>query len=355
MALIFADSFDSYSETADLTTKWDVNNSTSYNVFNSTAGRFGGGCLVCGHDDYWLNKGILLTGGDPGTNDIIVSFSFMATSFTRNSYSAFLQLNQSGDFSDGALSSLDGIGLAVVGTTLTAYRGYTSFVTGTTELVLGSWYRIEVRLATNNSGGVLQVWINGVLDIDFTGDTYDSGKDGINVVKFGGQNTDGDIYIDDVLIYDITGDAPNDVLGDIRMETLRPTGDGDENDGTPSSGTDHYAMVDEDGVNDGDSTYVSMSTAGDKELYDIGSLSYTPVKIHGVVVNLMARVDGTTPRTMKAKVKSATTEGDGDTLNIPYGDTYKPLQACFTEDPSTGAAWTTSGVDDMQIGQEVVA
>src|SRR6266699_2884034 len=45
MALLFADGFDSYAATADLTKKWDGNSNTSNVTWGAAAGRFGAGGL----------------------------------------------------------------------------------------------------------------------------------------------------------------------------------------------------------------------------------------------------------------------------------------------------------------------
>ena len=54
-----------------------------------------------------------------------------------------------------------------------------------------------------------------------------------------------------------------------------------------------------------------------------------------------------------SRFKSGTTTADGTTQGmatsyLPYGDLYET-------DPDTAMAWTSSGVDNMQVGIEVVS
>ena len=356
MALIFADGFDSYSATADLVSKFDYNSSATYNTFAATGGRFGGGALQCSRDDHFVDKVIPLTGGTPGTDDLFISFSLKMDSFALESYAGIMFLSQSSNMGGGSLTTIgDGLGIRVNAGVFQVLRaGSTVIATGSYVMSVDTWYRIEMQIATDNSSGVFKLKINETLDIDFTGDTHDAGQDGINVVKFGGQSVSANAYYDDIVIYSKDGVAPNDFLGDLRIETIRPNGAGANTDSTPSAGSS-YECVDDSGMHDGDSTYVSLSTAADYDLYDVGALSFTPETVHAVVTNVVCRSDGTSPRTLRGKVKHGSTEGNGTTRDVPYGSDYRTLQDCFYQNPDTTSAWLAADIADLQIGQEVVA
>jgi hypothetical protein len=351
MALIFADGFDSYSATADLLTRYDAVGSSTYVNFSPTGGRFGGGALVINNDDYFCDKIIPLTGGDPGVNDLFVTFSVMMEDLTQEGSAGFIVFSQDGFIGFGTALFLNGVILLVSGGVLKVYRGSSFIATGSYPITTDTWYRIEVRLSIHNSAGQVEIKVNGSSDIYFSGDTYDSGLAGINVVKFGAQSEDGNTYFDDVVIYSLEGDAPNSFLGDLRIATIRPDGDGDSSDSTPLSG-DRYTNVDDTAMHDGDSSYVAMGL-DDEDLYTVGALPYTPAAVYAVVTNVACRADGTTPRTIRGKVKSGTTEGNGEDRPVAYGSSYKTVQNCFALNPDTTAAWTASDIDTLQIGQEV--
>ena len=80
-------------------------------------------------------------------------------------------------------------------------------------------------------------------------------------------------------------------LGESGVAVLYPSADTADADWTPSTGTDHYATVDETTVN-GDAGYVASGTVGDLDLYEIGDLPFVPDGIHAVQVTMCARKEG---------------------------------------------------------------
>jgi hypothetical protein len=342
---------DSYSATADITDKFDSNSNTSENTFDATGGRYGGGAILCEDQDEWVDKVIPLSGTTGTTDELFVAVSFKVTSLTAVSSRGFMGFSQNGDVGGITAVQIDGLWLRINAGNIELYRGSSLIATGSITLSVDVWYRLEIRIVIHGSTGVFQLKINETLDIDFSGDTDDNGALGINVVKLSHQSTVGITSWDDLVIYNSGGAAPNDFLGDMRIETLRPTGAGDSSDSTPSAGTRHEA-VDDSGGNDGDSTYVSMDT-NDEDLYAMGDLSFTPSAVYAVVTNVVCRADGSTPRVLRGKVKTGTTEGNGMNKEVPFGSNYKTLQDYFPVDPDTATSWTESGVNGMQVGQEV--
>lgn len=356
MALVFVDGFDPYGSNADLAGKWDVLEDLTDNIFEAAGGRFGGGCIALGDDDEWLIKYIPLAGTAASTDELFVGFSVKFGTLASVANSVFLLLSNTGT-TGSTISDDSNVNLRFTGNVLQLRRQNTVLTTGTFEFQTGVWYRIEVKLVVGNSG-LAQVRVNGTLDIDFSGDTYNSGTAGVRAVQFGhhaSSTSSLQTRIDDVVVWTSAGAAPTSWLGDLRIQTLLPNADGDTNNGTPSSGSDHYAMVDEAGAPDGDSTYVSAGTAGDIELYGIQNLGVTPDAVHAVALNLQSRTDGTTPRKVAPLAKSGATQGEGVARDVPMGAAYKTSQSIFTENPDTSAAWTGSQVDAAQFGWKVAA
>ena len=91
-------------------------------------------------------------------------------------------------------------------------------------------------------------------------------------------------------------------LGESRVAVLYPSADTAHADWTPSTGTDHYALVDETTVNS-DTDYVASGTVGDLDLYEVGDLPFTPESIHAVQVTTCARKE--TPRPARCSVRSS--------------------------------------------------
>lgn len=351
MAIIFADGMDSYTATADITTKFDNNSDLTDNTFSSTGGRFGGGVIVCSDDGQWVDKIIPASGTAVTTDELFVSFSYKISNLTLNSSHGVWGFSQNGEVGAITPTVLDGLHCRINGSQIQLMRGTALIATGTFTFVADTWYRIQVRLVIDPSSGIFQIKVNDTLDIDFSGDTDDAGPHSVNVIKLGHQSTTGASYYDDIVIHNSAGSSPTSWLGDLRIETLRPDGAGDSSDSTPSTGTRHEA-VDDSGVNDGDTTYVAMGL-NDEDLYTASNLSFTPTTIHSVVTNVVCRADGTTPRKIRGKVKTSSTEGNGTAKDVFFGSVYRTVQDSFPTDPTTATAWTETGVNGMQIGQEV--
>jgi hypothetical protein len=98
----------------------------------------------------------------------------------------------------------------------------------------------------------------------------------------------------------------NDFLGDCVVECLLPqTGNGDLTDFTPSTGTDHGAMVDENPPND-DTDYTTGDTAGQQDCYQYPSLALTGA-ILGIQTNLYAKKTDAGARTVAPIVRLGST------------------------------------------------
>jgi len=352
MAIIFADGMDSYTATADLTAKFDNNSDVIDNTFNSTAGRFGGGAIVCADDGQWLDKIIPPTGSAVTTDELFVSIAASFSDLTFSTSQGFLGFSQNGDIGAATASTLDGLWITANAGVLQLYRGSSLIATGSFALSTGVWYRIECRVVINASSGIFQIRVNETLDIDFSGDTDDVGPLSINVVKLGSINAIGAVTYDDIVIHNSAGAAPTGFLGDLRIETLRPDGAGDSSGSTVTGAATRHEAVDDPGMHDGDTTYVSMGAAAE-DLYTLSNLSFSPATVHAVVTNIVSRADGTTPRIMRGKVKQGTTEGNGTSRTVNFGASYTITQDSFPTNPDTAAAWTETEINSMQAGQEV--
>lgn len=151
-------------------------------------------------------------------------------------------------------------------------------------------------------------------------------------------------WLDDLYVLNSEGSTFNDFLGLVRLETLDPDGDGSRTDLTPSTGTDHYALV-----NDGsDSTYVEGS-AGDGDLYDFADTADSD-SILGVFQVARMFDSASAGITGRAICKPSTTEHDGDDHSL--GSLARAYGQAWPVDPDTASAWTQSGVNGAEFGVE---
>ena len=152
--------------------------------------------------------------------------------------------------------------------------------------------------------------------------------------------------MDDLVVVDT--DAA--YLPDLRIDQLRPNSDGGTLGLVPSTGSDHYAVVDEAQVTTAD--YLQGSTVGDYDLLGLPNLSVTPASILGV--NLVGFADKTdvTARSWNMGLDSGGTVSNGDDLALATAAAsyyHRLLQT----DPNTAAAWLKAGVDGLQLRPRV--
>ena len=126
--------------------------------------------------------------------------------------------------------------------------GGTTVATGSLLLLAGVWNLVEMRVVINDTTGVIQTKINGIEDIDFSGDTKPDANtvfERIYFLTIYGL-TASDAYYDDIAINDTTGAADNSWCGDGCVIAIKPNAAGDNTDLTNSDETqvNNYSYVD---------------------------------------------------------------------------------------------------------------
>jgi hypothetical protein len=235
------------------------------------------------------------------------------------------------------------------GTLKVGRGGYpgTIIATSTTKInqADNAWNHIKIRFKLSNTAGEVQFIINGTEDTAATGlDNCVNANEYMNYVffsNFGFNHNMTDVWVD-----------AND-FGQLRSRLFVPTADGTTTDFTPSTGTDHYAMLDEFGGvtpnSDGDTTYNESTTLTDIDLttptvsLPAGAVIKTIRASHctrgtsgGEDIRLVCRSGGTN---YYSAAKTLTTAYVGN--NVSYEN-----------DPDTSSAWTTSGATNAEWGIE---
>jgi hypothetical protein len=267
-------------------------------------------------------------------------------------------------FGDGAATQHVTLGFAPGSGVLTVYRG--SISTGTVigsatltgaPLLANTWTYWEFKITLSDAVGEVHVRNNGVAVLDLTGaDTKNAGT-GTTIQAVSvphGITTPSAVYTDDWYIVTGTG-TPNDFLGDCKVNTIYPTGNGDYSQlvGSDSDSTNNYLLVNEAGapVTTG---YVESDTVGQRDFYAMGDISIpSTATVLGVQVSAYANnPDGGTGRSAKLGVRQSTSETLSTNQPLTAA-TFLAARGMFTTDPATGAAWTQAGVNSAQAGVEV--
>ena len=201
----------------------------------------------------------------------------------------------------------------------------------------------------------LEVRLDGTTVLSASGvDTQHTGNATANIVtllsNYLGTEAVGVFFLDDLYICDGQGAANADFLGDCRVDTVLPEADGGQADFSPSTGTDHYALVDEASPND-DTDYVESSTLGHAERYGFAALPALTADVYGVQLNVQAKNPGVGSRSLAglARAGGVTATGADQALT----SAYRNLTQVWEVAPDTEVAWTQAGVNGAEFGVQV--
>ena len=225
-----------------------------------------------------------------------------------------------------------------VGTTLTA--------TGTINIPSNQWFSLEVYFYITDSGGRLTTKVNGVQDIDYTGDTKIGTPSTCQQIEFYGSNSYA-LYVDDVVVNDNNGTANNSWPGIVRLQPIRPNATGDSAQFT-RGGTDRGANWDQvDEAPSVHTDYIYSTTVDQKDLYNAGTFTVpTGATVKNIVVVATALYDSGAGN-IAVGLKSTNEDFSTDQA---IGATVKTYEYAVPLDPATSAAWGQSAIDAVQIG-----
>lgn len=271
---------------------------------------------------------------------IFLGFAFFSTSLATGNDFAILR---------AGATNVCRLQLNGAGNLLVLNSGGTTIATGSANLLVNTWYYIEVKLVVNGASGSVEVHLNGAVEISSTAGNF--GTTNIDTLQIGQGSNSGQFQYDDMYVCDTTGSAPqNTFLGDVRVATIYPAGDGAHTAWTPNTGTTHYTQVDEAQADD-DTTYVSDATPGDLDTYTFGTID-TGATVYALQTNLYARKDDANTRQIAPVIRQSGTDNIGATVTL--ASTYVDYTQIYNQDP-TSAAWTPTTVNADQYGVKEVA
>jgi hypothetical protein len=338
MTLLFMDGFD----TGDLYMKYPGSGFGAWVPSNTTRFGYGRSVTIGWNGGTWFKN-------FPASSKVIIGVAGNTSSLNTPSCSNILLSGDAGLTqhlslrlqSNGSIKLHLGDGGTVLATSAAAM------------LTSGPWFFLEISATVADSGGRCIVKVNGATAIDFTGDTKNGGTNStLDCVRFaaatnGAENNN--TYYDDLYICDGLGSVNNDFLGDVRVQTLLPTGAGSSTQFTPSTGSNW------DNVNDVPyvaGTYNSDSTSGHRDTYAMSDLMVGTGTIFGVQDNILALKSDAGAANIKAALKSGSTVYyDSDAA---LGTSLAGFQAVREIDPATSAVWNPTNVNAIEFGAEVV-
>lgn len=236
---------------------------------------------------------------------------------------------------------------------LKAYSGasQTLLQAGTIPLSLNTWYLIEARIKIGDApNGIFQVKVDGVLDIDYTGDTKPGSETTMTDYVICSNAGNMSFYADDIAVNDTTGGADDSWCGDGHVILLKLNANGDVSQlmGSDGNQTDNYLLVDEVPA-DNDTTYVEGSTVDERDLYNLAPCGLSNVDILRVQALAVARDTVAAGGKVALVVKTNSTEyaGSDESLLTTYTEVRG---AAYKLNPNTSSAWSISDLDALQVG-----
>jgi hypothetical protein len=276
------------------------------------------------------------------------------TGFT-NQETAFLRMVTNTGSWAGWLGTTYG-GNIVMGTR-SGVSSYPLLGTSSSNLLRNRWNYLEFKFTVSNSTSAndLIVKINGVevLNIVAGVDTLYSGAY-IDLVYINALYNNIPTYYDDVYVLDTTGSTNNDFLGDVVVDTLYPSGNGNYSqfDGSDGNSVDNYLLVNE-AQHDGDTTYVEQSGVGNRDSYTFEDMSGAIGDIHGVSVCAVVNRDDGGARTGNIFCRKSGADYDGTAFTPTASGDYAVHEEIYELEPVATGAWTESGVNASEFGIKV--
>lgn len=227
---------------------------------------------------------------------------------------------------------------------ITAYRGVSTKIDeGTHALSINTTYLIEVHFKIADAGGRIEVKVNNISDIDYTGDTKPGADTQFDKVRLG----TGPYalfttyaYFDNFIMDDAAW------IGDTKIQKILPTGAGTTTGWTPSAGA-NYACVDERPASDAD--YVSINSNDVVDTYAAGDMAGSISSVKCVQVQSRTESDGApTPTNLKLAVRSGGTDYFSGDKAVPAS----PAGLCnlWELNPNGSVAWTETTVNAAEVG-----
>jgi hypothetical protein len=344
MGLVFADSFDHYSQPY-IQSKWT-------SVFNfNTANQ--GLQLDNSHQRTGIQCGAFTGNGAFKTIKNMTTVT-VGAAFNWNQYGGGVALAHVGTNqvlwqiqSDGTIAVFSGPHGLNPGVLL----GQTSPLVAIT---LGRYYYIEFQAVINQANGAVIVRINGQVVLNLSSvNTSPNGDNVVDVVQIVGPGGTSFVYVDDLYVTDDSGSSNQSFLGDVQIGLIMPASPGDYSQWTPVPGSTNYLMVNEIPP-DGDATYVDATVPSLIDSYFFQTVQLGLV-ILAIQTNIMARKDDVGNRALSLITRFGGANSLADSTGRFVNETYIDYLNQQDVNPLTTLQWTPATLNAAQFGYELIA
>lgn len=338
--LLLMEGWAGYSTTTDIAAEYAATG--SYQM-NTSGGRWGGNCII------------MANGGGAVRKQLGVGFTQAWTGFAHHRDrvgGGDDRIAQWCSGNDGTIeltltfNNSTGILKVWRGNLVTLLASSTAFIANPQSF----WHFFDWGVTFDGSAGRVEVYCDGVRLINATGlNTKQTSATYLSAIQIGSPGVDAVwLYYSDW--YATLGPR----IGDMRVAARMPTSDASPNVGTPSTGTTHWSLVDENPINYTD--YVTLTNVnGNAEMFGLASLTASAITVYGVRVSATGlKSNGVNAFNIAVVCKSGASSSVSDPLGLSSGTLWAGISKLFPSDPATGAAWTVSAAGAMTAGVQVV-
>lgn len=344
MALLFMEGFDWSSTGSELSKRWSNNGVDAVNE-----GRGGNNAVVMDRQTAGSQGGYLWKVLPSSGDTIIVGAAvYVNGNSTGGLSSQMIGIGEGTTVAHSAIA-IDGNGYIIFKV------GDVTVYTSNERCPVGEWHYLELKAKIHSSTGYAIVRKNEKEIINLTN---------INT-RNGGTGTPNSIFLhvawnlfnndtfraDDIYVCDTTGSNNNSFLGDVSVKLLRPTEDSTPLTWTPSTGTSHFEMINDNPYSAAD--YITGTTnIGDRDTFGLEDLTSTPAIIYGIGLTTIADKTDSGDASLKHFVTSSSQEFLSSATTLSFGST-NTLNDIIETDPNTGSLWTKANLNNAKVGVQV--
>lgn len=231
--------------------------------------------------------------------------------------------------------------------------GYNSALTlvksGTTALTANTWYRLDLSVGSSATVGAYELKINGVSEWSGTTNTLLANATNVRIGKHTNRNGNTvDFYYGPVVVDDAAFvSEPN-----FYVATLMPNANGSTMNWTSGTAPSDYTQVNERPPSNTNYVKNSGASAGQVALFKVQPRSTYNIDSNASYIALKGRIrageDVAATSAQLIRVRSGSTNSDSSTRDATA--TLVSVSRLLTTDPATGAAWTGSAIDAVEVG-----
>lgn len=236
---------------------------------------------------------------------------------------------------------------------LSVFRGGSKILDTNFWFVAERWYYIELKQVINDTTGSWTVRVDGVtIASDSSVDTRNGGNGIVGFLEISGVTNNTQTKWDDIYVFHDNGGDVVDFLDTIHVGSLHPDADGDDEVWSTSSGTDSFALVNENAPHDDDTDYIQSGTSAERTLFTYDNVLTGLTSFHGIHIQTVVRETDGTDFTLINTFK----QGGNlfpESAEAIAGTSFENIDHVLDQDPDTTADWTESGINALQAGVEV--